>query len=118
MKKEALVKVLDYTEGELKAETERLDTEIKEAFRIARINAEHEAEEKRKRKEVWNRKVSREINRIRFLLDQPTMSGFRKLDLKTGKAKSVKQGEFRPLIIDHSDPSYADGDIVDPRKER
>jgi hypothetical protein len=118
MKKEPLVKIINYAEGELKAETERRDREIDEAFRIKRINAEQEAEEKRKRNELWNRNVSREINRIRFLLDKPKMSGFMKLDLKSGKAKSVKQNEFRPLIIDHSDPSYADGDIVDPRKER
>ena len=118
MKKEPLVKIINYAEGDLKTETERLDTEIQEAFRTKRISAEAEAEEKRKRNESWNRNVSREINRIRFLLDKPKMSGFMKLDLKSGKAEAVKQDEFKPLIIDHSDPSYADGDIVDPRKER
>ena len=116
MKKEPLVKIFDYTEGDLKAKTERLDCEADEAFRIRRINAEHEAEEKRKRTDYWNRTVSKEINRIRFLLDQPKMSGFLKMDMNTGKAKSVKKGEFTPLIIDHSDPSYADGEIVDPKK--
>ena len=118
MKKEANIKVIDFTTPEAQAEQKRLDREIQEAFRTKRISAEAEAEEKRKRNESWNRNVSREINRIRFLLDKPKMSGFMKLDLKSGKAEAVKQDEFKPLIIDHSDPSYADGDIVDPRKER
>jgi predicted phage gp36 major capsid-like protein len=111
------VMVMDYTKGELKAETEKMDREIEEANRHARINAEREAKQKRELEESQNRKVLREINRLRMHLDKPTMSGFVAMNMKSGKTRKVKQGEFKPLVIDYSDPSLEDGDLVVPEQK-
>jgi cell division septum initiation protein DivIVA len=117
MKKEALVKVTDYTKGELLEETERLDREIQQANRIARINAERIAKERREQHEAERKRITREINAFRYHLGKPILQGIVKVNMKSGKARSVKQGEINPMRIDHSSPSYADGDIVLPEKE-
>lgn len=57
----------------------------------------------------------REMNLLKAKLNKPTMSGFIVVNLRTGKTRKLKVGEFRPLVIDYSDPSAEDGDIVKPR---
>jgi hypothetical protein len=109
------VKVIDYTKGELKEQTERMDREIEEANRLARVEAERQAKEKELEKEQ-NREGDREMNLIKMRMNKPTMSGFLKLNLKSGKTQKVKQGEFNPMLIDLSDPSFEDGDIVKPER--
>jgi hypothetical protein len=58
------------------------------------------------------------VNMIKLRLSKPVMDGYIVVNLKTGKTRKLRQGEFRPMVIDCSDPSFEDGDIVQPKKER
>lgn len=60
--------------------------------------------------------IEREMNLLKVKLNKPTMSGFVVINLKTGKARKPKVGEFRPLVIDHSDLSLEDVDLVMPNR--
>lgn len=126
-KKSERVKVIDYTKGELKEQTERMDREIEEANRLAMIEAEREAKEK-ELQDARDREKFKELNLlppkggypqqgVKAQLNKPTMSGFLKLNLKSGKTQKVRQGEFNPMAIDLGDPSFEDGDIVKPERE-
>jgi hypothetical protein len=59
----------------------------------------------------------REMNLLKAKLNKPDLNGFVAINLRTGKTRKVKQGEFRPLVIDYSDPSLEDGDLVLPDKK-
>jgi hypothetical protein len=109
--------ILDYTKGELKEKTERLDREIEESRRLARIKAEREAKEKRELEEVQNSKVLMEMNLLKVHLNKPVLSSFVSMNMKSGKTRNVRQGEFRPLTIDYSDPSPLDGDLILPERK-
>ena len=56
------------------------------------------------------------MNKIKMRMNKPVVDGFIIINMRTGKTRKPRQGEFRPLIIDYSDPSYEDGDIVKPDK--
>ncbi len=56
--------------------------------------------------------IEREMNLLKTKLNKPNMAGFVAMSLKTGKSRKLKIGEFRPLVIDDSDPSLEDGDVV------
>lgn len=69
---------------------------------------------------IWMNRVDekvREMNLLRFKLNKPDMSGFIAVNLKTGKTRKPKVGEFNPLVIDYSDPSPMDGDLVMPERK-
>ena len=116
MKKEVRIKAIDYTQGELLAETERLDAKREEVKQQVRSVRERKRAEKTER-EAKRRKLERQKNILEFQLSKPVMSGFVAMNMKSGKTRKVKKGEVEPMKIDHSDPSFADGDIVKHKKE-
>jgi len=59
----------------------------------------------------------REMSILRMKLNKPTMSGII-VNLRTGRTRKPKVGEVGLTIIDHSDPSLEDGDLVLPKGTR
>jgi hypothetical protein len=64
-------------------------------------------------------KLEREANllKAKARLYKPDLKGFVAISLRSGKIRKIKVGEFKPLIVDHSDPSPEDGDIILPKKK-
>jgi hypothetical protein len=69
----------------------------------------------RKRNE---KEIEKEMNVIKAKLNKPDLSGFIVINLRTGKTRKPKVGEFRPLLIDYSDPSPMDGDLILPEERK
>jgi hypothetical protein len=72
--------------------------------------------------EKWSKKRNVDeglvlANMIKLRLSKPVVEGFIVVNLKTGKTRKLRRGEFRPMVIDYSDPSFEDGDIVKPERE-
>ena len=55
------------------------------------------------------------MNMVKMKMNKPTMSGI-VINLNTGRIRKPKVGEVGLLIIDHSDPTLADGDLVIPKR--
>lgn len=55
------------------------------------------------------------VNMTMMQMKKPCMQGII-VNLNTGKVRKPRVGEVGLLIIDHSDPSLADGDLVIPKR--
>jgi hypothetical protein len=57
------------------------------------------------------------MNMIKMRMNKPVLDGFVVVNMRTGKTRKVKVGEFKPLVIDYSDPSPMDDDLVLPERK-